>query len=161
MKAMGIDGIGPKILKHCALALFKPIHHLSITKHCLPTEWRFHLITPVYKSGDKSSVKNYRPICLLCIISKVLEKQNHSFFLQFNISITIWFQEETFNNAAVTCLFGSIYKSSGSNAQTDVIYLDFKKAFDNVAYGGLLVKLWSFGITGSLWKFKRITKIWA
>ena len=75
VKAMGIDGIGPKILKHCALALFKPIHHLfvlSITKHCLPTEWRFHLIAPVYKSGDKSSVKNYRPISLLCMISKVL-----------------------------------------------------------------------------------------
>ena len=27
-KAMGIDGIGPKLLKHCALALYKPIHHL-------------------------------------------------------------------------------------------------------------------------------------
>ena len=113
VKAMGIDGIGPKILKHCALAPFKPIHHLfvlSITKHCLPTEWHFHLIAPVYKSGDKSSVKNYRPISLLCIISKVLEKnniqQNHSSCLQLNLFITIWFQEESFNNAAVTCLFG-------------------------------------------------------
>ena len=41
VKAMGIDSIGPKVLKHCALALFKPIHHLfalSITKHCLPTD---------------------------------------------------------------------------------------------------------------------------
>ena len=47
VKAMGIDSIGPKVLKHCALALFKPIHHLfafSITKHCLPTECRFHLL---------------------------------------------------------------------------------------------------------------------
>ena len=46
----------------------------------------------------------------------------------------------------------SIYKSLGSNAQTDIIYLDFKNAFDSVAHGELLVKLWSFGITGSLWK---------
>ena len=49
----------------------------------------------------------------------------------------------------------SIYKSFGSNAQTDAIYLDFKKAFDSVAHGELLVKLWSFGITGSLWKWFR------
>ena len=29
-KAMGIDAIGPKLLKHCALALYKPIHHLFV-----------------------------------------------------------------------------------------------------------------------------------
>ena len=60
-KAMGIDGIGPKILKSCALALYQPIHHLfvlSLTQHYLPKEWRLHLITPIFKSGNKSSVKN-------------------------------------------------------------------------------------------------------
>ena len=35
--------------------------------------------------------------------------------------------------------------------QTDVIYLDFKKAFDSVAHSELLGKLWSFGIVGNLW----------
>ena len=59
-KAMGIDGIGPKLLKHCALALYKPIHHLfilSISQQCVPLDWRLHLITPLHKSGDKSSVR--------------------------------------------------------------------------------------------------------
>ena len=73
-KSMGIDGIGPKFLKHCA---FKPIHHLfklSISHFYVPKDWRLHLVTPIHKSGDKSSVKNYRPISLLCTISKVLEK---------------------------------------------------------------------------------------
>ena len=38
---------------------------------------------------------------------------------------------------------------------TDVVYLDFKKAFDSVAYNELLAKLWSFGITGNLWNWFR------
>ena len=33
-----------------------------------------HLITPIYKSGEKSSANNYRPISQLCFVSKVLEK---------------------------------------------------------------------------------------
>ena len=36
---------------------------------------------------------------------------------------------------------------------TDVVYLDFKKAFDSVAHKEFLVKLWSFGITGNLWNW--------
>ena len=44
-----------------------------------------------------------------------------------------------------------ICESFSSKSQTDVIYLDFKKAFDSIAHNELLVKLWSFGITGNLW----------
>ena len=162
MKAMGIDGIGPKLLKHCAIALYKPIHHLfvlSITKHCLPREWRLHLITPVHKSGDKSSVKNYRPISLLCIVSKVLEKIIYNKIIPFvspSISPSQFgFRKKHSTLQQLLTFLGSVYESFGSNAQTDVIYLDFKKAFDTVAHGELLAKLWSFGVTGNLWKWFR------
>ena len=55
---------------------YVPLHHLcsvSLSKQCIPNEWKYHSITPIYKSGDKSNVMNYRPISLLCIVSKVLE----------------------------------------------------------------------------------------
>ena len=39
-----------------------------------PSEWKVHLITPILKSGKSSNVANYRPISLLCSVSKVFEK---------------------------------------------------------------------------------------
>ena len=107
-KSSGCDNITSKLIKQCALALYTPLHHLfsvSLSKHRIPMEWKCHSITPIFKSGDKSQVKNYRPISLLCII--------------------------------------------------DVIYLDFKKAFDNVPHQELLLKLWKTGIVGGLWKWFR------
>ena len=68
-KAMGTDGIGPKVLKLCAAAL-EPLCH----PWCIPFEWKVHCITPIHKSGDKSIVSNYRPIALLSCVSKVLER---------------------------------------------------------------------------------------
>ena len=76
-KAVGIDGISPRLLKACATPLCVPLHHLfnlSLIQATLPSEWKVHKITPIYKSGDRSSVCNYRPISLLCTVSKVLEK---------------------------------------------------------------------------------------
>ena len=76
-KAMGVDNIGPNILKSCASVLYKPLHYLFTlsVRYCkLPNEWSIHCITPVFKSGNKNSVKNYRPISLLCNTSKILEK---------------------------------------------------------------------------------------
>jgi len=93
-KSMGIDGISPKLLKHCALALYQPLHHLfllTLSQSYIPEEWRTHLITPILKSGDKSKVNNYRPISLLCSVSKVLEKSfmTKSSVLLWNILIQL------------------------------------------------------------------------
>ena len=66
---MGGDDFPPIILKNAALAFLEPVHHLFIlclSKSNLPEEWRSHYITPVYKSGDRSVVSNYRPVSLLC-----------------------------------------------------------------------------------------------
>ena len=55
------------VLRHCAIALYH-LFNLSLTQHYLPVEWRTHLIKPIFKSGDKGSIRNYS------IASKVLEK---------------------------------------------------------------------------------------
>ena len=62
-KASGIDNISPIVLKSCATALCGPIHHLfvqGISQAYISQECKTHYVTPIYKSGDKASVKNYR-----------------------------------------------------------------------------------------------------
>ena len=86
-KSSGYDSIGPKPLKH-RLALYTPLHHLfslRLSKQHIPYEWKCHSITLIFISGDKSLVKNYRPISLLCIVSKVLE---HLIYIKISKFIT-------------------------------------------------------------------------
>jgi len=76
-KAIGPDGVSPKVLKYCADVLCQPIRYLfqsTITNGHVPTEWHTHCVVPIFKSGDRAAISNYCPISLLCIISKVLEK---------------------------------------------------------------------------------------
>ena len=163
-KSMGCDGIGSKLLKHCSLALYIPLHHLyslSISKHIVPLEWKHHSITPVYKSGDKSQVINYRPISLLCIISKVLERLVYdklsAFIMKHNIIHDSQFgflQHRPAIQQLLTFL-ANIHNDINSNARCDVIYLDFRKAFDSVPHHELLLKLRKVGVNGSLWYWFR------
>jgi len=72
-KACGIDNLSPKLI------LCRVITNNSVPRTCLlcsfiPLDRLTHCVIPVYKPGDKSSVSNYRPISLLCTLSKVLEK---------------------------------------------------------------------------------------
>ena len=150
-KAVGCDGISPKVLKHCALALYQPLYHLfslSLTQHYLPVEWHTHLIKPIFKSGERNSIRNYRPISLLCVVSKVLERLVYKNIVDF-VKEFIYVNQFAFLRGRSTLqqlliFFNSLFNSA---SQTDVAYLDFRKAFDSVAHNELLYKLWNFGIS--------------
>ena len=161
-KAMGTDGIGPKLLKHCALAITEPTYHLfclSLSHQVIPNEWKFHQITPIHKSGDRSNVKNYRPISLLCVISKVLERIIYNNIIEFTTAkITVsqfGFLKSRSCTQQLLVSLADILNSINNMSQSDVVYLDFSKAFDTVAHNELLVKLHSLGITGNLWSWFR------
>ena len=82
---MGIDGIGPRLLKECAHVLYLPFHYLfclSLERHSIPQEWRTHMITPIHKADDRTLVSNYLPISL-CSISKVLERIVYKHLFEF------------------------------------------------------------------------------
>ena len=145
-------------VKHCSSALFQPLHHLfmlSLSQHYIPIEWRIHKVTPIFKSGDRSFVKSYRPISLLCSVSKVLERIVYNSIIDF-VSRSISPKQFGFrrNHSTLQQLLlflNDIFDTHNPKTSTDVVYLDFKKAFDSVPHNELLVKLWRFGITGKLW----------
>ena len=85
-KAASIDGISLRILRFCASSLLILICQLftsSIITGYIPNQWCIHCIIPIYKSGDKSSVNNYRSISLLFILSKVLERVIYNHIMSF------------------------------------------------------------------------------
>ena len=133
-KAMGIDNIGPMLLKTCAISLCAPLHHLfslTLTQHYIPNEWRIHRITPVFKNGDKSQAKNYRPISLLCSVSKVLERIIYDKIIDF-VSSKISTVQYGFlpNHSAVQQLLTMlecIFKAYDMSSQTDIIFWTLKR----------------------------------
>ena len=125
-------------------------------KSCsLPDEWKVHKIVPVPKTSDLSRVQNYRPISLLCILSKVLESIVYSKIIDFIRPQISNFQFGFLSNRS--CLtqllssFSYIFSSIESKHPCDVVFLDFVKAFDTIPHQELLFKLWAHGITGPLW----------
>ena len=118
-------------------------------------EWRTHFIKPIVKSGDGWSIRNYRPISLLSVVSKVQEKLDYNSIVDFltnSISVSPFGFLRNRSSLHELLVFFNIVMSSAS--QTD-IYLDFRKAFDSVAHNELLFKLWNFGIIGNIWFWLR------
>ena len=159
-KAQGIDHISPKVWKISAPALYYPVYHLfakCIANSTLPAEWQTHTIKPIFKSGDRSAVNNYRPISLLCIVSKVLERLVYDKTLPFLLKQLTVFQFGFLpNRSAIQQLLtvaNTVQEALTANRSVDVIYLDFKKTFDSVLHNKLLSKLWSLGIRGNLWNW--------
>ena len=156
-KSPGPDNISPSVLKYCAVALTPPLHKLfiqSLQSGQLPSEWKLHLIVPIFKSGNKSDIKNYRPISLLCTISKVLERIIYKKIIDY-IYPLISVNQYGFlkGKSCVLKLLSSlaiIVDSLDRRHSVDAIYLDVRKAFDSVSHQVLISKLQLYGITGDL-----------
>ncbi len=76
-KAYGPDGIPPRLLKECSKEISPSLCSLfnkSLATGCVPVEWKQANVLPIHKKNCVEPVTNYRPISLLSIVSKVLER---------------------------------------------------------------------------------------
>ena len=126
----------------------------SLDEGVLPEEWKLANIVPVHKKGERECTENYRPISLLPIVSKVLERcvfcniKVHLFQLIQKSQHGFISGKSCITNLLEVLEFIGLELDAGG--QIDVIYLDISKAFDKVNHERLAHKLRMAGFGGKL-----------
>ena len=156
-KATGSDQIPAKIIKDIAHEIAAPLTFLinrSLQTGIFPTAEKIAKINPVYKSGDHADIDNYRPISVLNILSKVVERVAYnqlSDYLESNNLLNenqFGFRRKRSTRDAVTKFTDHTRENMDKSKVTGALFMDLRKAFDTVNHGCLLSKLPYYGITG-------------
>ena len=153
-KATSLDGIPARVLKDAAPEIAKPIAYLknlSSLTGIIPQA----KVTPIFKSGEKDDVNNYRPISVLPLISKIMERTVQ---VQLVSSLTTnnvlsehqsGFRKQHSTQTAITYLTDFILERMDKQEMPGAVFIDLKKAFDLVDHKCLLHKLEHYGVRGS------------
>ena len=161
-KANGPDNLPTLIIKECAVELATSLTYIfnqSLALGHFPNCWKEANIVPIHKKAERKYVENYRGISLLPVLSKVFERYVYNYVYP-HIRNKIYHFQHGFlkQSSTVTQLLevmNDINNSLDNNHQTDVIYLDFSKAFDSVPHYLLVHKLKSYGFSENLMNWFR------
>ena len=145
-KASGPDQILGRLLKLTATEIAPSLtrlfnHSLQLGK--MPRIWKQANINPIFKTGNEHCVENYRPISLLCIASKVMEKCIHNHCIYNFISSKIYEMQHGFQRGK-SCttqliqVYHNIVEALDKRMEVQCAHLDFSKAFDKVSHAVLL-----------------------
>ena len=119
----------------------------SVSSGRFPRAWKLSSVVPVPKGDDGSSVSNYRPISLLPIVSKLLER--HMYWLTVShldvyspISLYQWgFQPKKSTTAALLDVYNTWTMAVDKRKEMCAVFFDLKKVFDSVPHRISLINL--------------------
>ena len=159
-KASGPDCITVVVPKNCEPELSYMLAELfdkCLKNSCFPDCWKVSSVVPVFKNiGERSTAKNYRPVSLLSVVSKVFEKLVNDRIVDHldkcglfsNFQYGLRSSQSTAD--LLTVVSDRIASAFNRSGATRAVALDMSKAFDRVCHAGLPHKLKSYGISGQI-----------
>ena len=140
-KATGLDGISARLLKEACPEIVPSLTHIiNLFIRCgyFPDEWKISKVLPLYKEDIKSDPNNYRPISILPVVSKIIEKvifKQLYEYLTHNNLLTVSQHGFRPMHSTLTALLEATnnwYLNIDDGLINSVLFLDLKKAFDTV-----------------------------
>lgn len=156
-KGAGPDGVPPIFLFNCSFSIVFPLYYMfdkSLKSGHFPDRWKLSFIVPIFKSGSKNTIENFRPISILSAIPKLFEKIVND-QITFHCKNIINTHQHGFMKGKSTSTNLIPFISDVANClergcEVHCIYTDFSKAFDKVSHWILVAKLEAYGFHGPL-----------
>ena len=148
-----------KECKNVIAPILTTIFQKSLTSGTIPSDWKHANVCLVYMKGDKHDPKNYRPISLTCICCKLCEYIIASSLMKHLEDSNILYDLQQGFRSSRSCetqlisFVQDLAQSVNKNIQTDLIIMDFAKAFVKVSHRHLLYKLSYYGINNNALHF--------
>ena len=161
-KSTGPSSIPLRMLSIIPDLIILPLAHIitmSIVTGVYPDLLKIVKVIPIHKGGSSQDINNYRPISLLSIFDKIMEKMIHNKLYNFLEEHNILYHNQhgfRKNNSTIHALMQiteRIKTSIDSGKFGCGIFIDLRKAFDTVNHSILLTKLEHYGIRGSMLKW--------
>ena len=159
-KSTGIDKISPIFLKDGANEIKGAITfiiNLSIDTNSVPDEMKFAKVKPLFKKGSRLDAGNYRPVSILPIVSKILERAVYNQIVGYLDKNNLLYENQSGFRKAYstdTCLINltdQIKLDISKGLYVGMVMIDLQKAFDTVDHEILCKKLKSMGINSIEW----------
>ena len=149
-KATGLDDVSARLLRIAAPAILRPltkILNLCISKNSFPSCWKIAKVTPVYKSRDHLHSGNYRPISILPVMSKLLERHVHLALYDHLSKHDLVFRHQSGFRPFHSCetalieVVDNLLHNMDNGLLNGLCLIDYRKGFDMVDNDVLLEKL--------------------
>ena len=156
-KSPGPDGIHPKLLRSLASdpSFVNAVYTLFLkcaTDRRIPDDWKMANVVALHKKGARDKAENFRPVSLTCVLGKVYQKLVRRHIIDHAEGSVTRDQHGFIGGRSCTSnlleAFDTIIDMMDEGLPVDILYFDFRKAFDTVPHHRLLVKLENIGITG-------------